>query len=468
MARSRKPTPSDTPDPTGEAPATPRNAADPDDVGEKETPVTEGTDSGQDETPASDELPAGDDRKDAGSEGAESEPLVLTGTIEDPDDQPEGPQDNPPVSEEAAAPSEADPTTPPEPETPQVEPPVPPAPPPAPPARSGAIPLFLGGVAAAALGFVVARYAVPEGWPTPDPTPIAGLSEKVEDQAARIASLEERLAGVAASVSDLAGQPEPDLSGLRDALRAELLSAIPDAPDLSVVDDLESRIADLSAEIARLAESPEGQTPSLTGDELAAFRAELDAAVDDARSQIEAAQAEAARIEADAEAAATRATAEAALSRIAAALESGAAYGAALTSVAETGVEIPAVLAAGVDGGVPTLPALQDAFPDAARSALEASVLASDADSTVDRALAFLRAQTGARSLTPRAGDDPDAVLSRAEAAVRSGDLDTALAEISALPEAGVAAMSDWTAAAEARQATLAALSDLRARIETN
>ena len=475
VARSRKPTPSETPDATEETPEISQEAADRGDGGEKQAsveavvPDVGVTDSAQADTPAEDKLPGDGVEGEAGTAEAESEPLILTEAAKEPESQPEGSTDSAFAPEEELTPPESEALTPPEPEEPRVASAVPPAPPPpAAPARGGAIPLFLGGVAAAALGFVIARYVVPEGWPTPDAASTAGLSETVEEQTGRIASLEERLAEVAASVSGLSGQPEPDLSGMRDELRAELLSAIPDAPDLSAVEDLQARIADLSTEIARLADSPGDQAPSLTEDELAAFRAELDAAVADARSQIEVAQAEATRIEAEAEAAATRATAEAALSRIAAALDSGAAYGTALTAVAETGVEIPAILAAGVDGGVPTLPALQDTFPDAARSALEASILASDADSTVDRALAFLRAQTGARSLTPREGDDPDAILSRAEAAVRSGDLDTALSEIAALPEAGAAAMSDWTAAAEARQATLAAMSELRARIETN
>jgi hypothetical protein len=58
----------------------------------------------------------------------------------------------------------------------------------------------------------------------------------------------------------------------------------------------------------------------------------------------------------------------------------------------------------------------------------------------------------------PREGDDPDAILSRVQAAVSSGDLETALAEISALPEGAQAEMADWIADAEARSAVTAAL----------
>jgi hypothetical protein len=101
--------------------------------------------------------------------------------------------------------------------------------------------------------------------------------------------------------------------------------------------------------------------------------------------------------------------------------------------------------------GVPSLAALVDAFPPAARDALDASIRATMGEGALDRVSAFLRVQTGARSLEPRAGDDPDAVLSRAEAALRAGDLETTLAELTALPEAGQAAMADWIQAARTR-----------------
>ena len=82
------------------------------------------------------------------------------------------------------------------------------------------------------------------------------------------------------------------------------------------------------------------------------------------------------------------------------------------------------------------------AFPTAARAGLEAALRADMGSSWTERATNFLRAQTGARSLDPREGDDPDAILSRAEAAVSAGDLATALTEIAALPEPAQTAMA--------------------------
>ena len=94
--------------------------------------------------------------------------------------------------------------------------------------------------------------------------------------------------------------------------------------------------------------------------------------------------------------------------------------------------------------GVPSLATLQDSFAEAARAALEAALRADMGDSWTDRAMSFFRTQTGARSLTPREGSDPDAILSRAEAALAKGDLVTTLAELDSLPEVARTAMADW------------------------
>ncbi len=114
--------------------------------------------------------------------------------------------------------------------------------------------------------------------------------------------------------------------------------------------------------------------------------------------------------------------------------------------------------------GLVTQARLQDGFAPAARAALAAVLPPTDA-STLDRALGFLRSQTGARSLAPRDGDDADAVLSRAEAALRAGDLQAALTEVDILTGAAAMAMADWRAQAETRLAALAALADLETQM---
>ena len=69
------------------------------------------------------------------------------------------------------------------------------------------------------------------------------------------------------------------------------------------------------------------------------------------------------------------------------------------------------------------------------------------------------------RSVAPREGDDPDAVLSRAEAAIKSGDLETTLTELDTLPEDAQAVIADWRAEADARVAARAAADALAQRL---
>jgi hypothetical protein len=76
----------------------------------------------------------------------------------------------------------------------------------------------------------------------------------------------------------------------------------------------------------------------------------------------------------------------------------------------------------------------------------------------------FLRTQLGLRSLTPKDGTSPDAILSRAEQAVRDNDLNTALTEISTLPDVGQAVMADWVAIAQTRLDVTNALSAMLAQ----
>ena len=175
----------------------------------------------------------------------------------------------------------------------------------------------------------------------------------------------------------------------------------------------------------------------------AAQEAKAQAAVDAARQQAQ-------RIEA--------------YDRLRAAATSGAPYAEALPAL--EGLTLAPALRDAAETGLPTPATLADSFPEAARRALEASLRAEGGAGLGDRLLTFLRVQTGARSLEPREGADPDAVLSRAEAAVAAEDVAAALAELAALPEAGRAELADWTAQANAYLAAQAALAALAAELE--
>ncbi|WP_108258668.1 COG4223 family protein [Mangrovicoccus ximenensis] len=150
-----------------------------------------------------------------------------------------------------------------------------------------------------------------------------------------------------------------------------------------------------------------------------------------------------------------------------AALNAGIPYETALPALEEV-TEVPQVLADNGATGIPTVLQLQESYTPAARAALEASLTTTMSEDPGNRLMAFLRTQTGVRSLEAREGNDPDAVLSRITAAVDGGDLETALAEFAALPEGGQEALSSWAAEARARVDADAALPALAAAVNTN
>jgi hypothetical protein len=398
-------------------------------------------------------------------------------------DDPAPEEGEPERSQDAAAeaPDEAAPS--PEPVAEETRPA--PAPPPSRSGASIALPLFFGGIVAALVGFAASRAILPEGWPGQGDTDavLAELRAAADTQTARISELESALAALREDV-DAAPDPTSAVAALQDDLGGRIATATEAASQASDrLGEVSQQLGDLAARVDELAMRPipEGLDPASLDAELSQFRDELSAAVDAARSQIVGAQEEAAAIAARAaeqaaaeEAAAaeaaeaTRAAAEeaaeaavrqAALSRILAAMESGEPYAEDLASLGASGV--PDALAAAADDGVPTMKALAERFPEAARAALDASIRAEAGEGAMDRLTAFLRVQTGARSLEPREGDDPDAVLSRAEAAVRDGDLEAALAELAALPEAGLAEMAGWIQSARTRLDALGAVQGL-------
>ncbi len=343
--------------------------------------------------------------------------------------------------------------------------------------KGGTGALVLGGALAALIGFGVARYVLPEDFPVPRPgnaaeaEALAALEATVQQQAARIDALEGALdaAGPAASPADL------------EALGARVESLEAEDPAASAeLAELAGRLDELAARLETVERAPMEQAldPAVVDAyerEMAALRADMDAQraeieqiASTARAEIEAARSEAAAIEAAAEETARAAVAQAALTRIRTALDSGSAYAGALADLADaSGLAPPEALAASAESGVQPLAALQDSFPEAARAAL-AAAREGGLDAGGDgagRFVAFLRAQTGARSVAPREGDDPDAILSRAEAALRAGDLGTALEETAALPEPARDALGGWRAAAQARADALAAADALEAAL---
>ncbi|MEO0371247.1 MAG: mitofilin family membrane protein, partial [Pseudomonadota bacterium] len=139
---------------------------------------------------------------------------------------------------------------------------------------------------------------------------------------------------------------------------------------------------------------------------------------------------------------------------------SGAPFGDVLAQLTDTGVDVPVTLS-DASGGIPTLASLQETFPEAARAALAADRAAAAESGETGGLTGFFKSQLGARSLTPQEGDGTDAVLSRAEAALRDGNLADALSEIETLPEVAQPAMADWVAMAAGREGAVNAAKTL-------
>jgi hypothetical protein len=248
--------------------------------------------------------------------------------------------------------------------------------------------------------------------------------------------------------------------------------------DLSVIETgqaaLNASMADLTERVAMLEDRPAVIGGAVSVDtsqvqaEMDALRAQIAEMTGAAQTELAEARAAVASIEQNAATAARNAAARAALARVQTALESGAPIGAALGDLeAATGEAAPAALVA-VQDGVPTLAGLQDRFPDMARATLATARSEGVAGEEAGGIGAFIRNQFDVRSTTPQEGDSADAILSRAEAAVRVGRLSDALAEISGLPEVARAEMSDWLALAEARADAIAAVEMLSTSLSDN
>ena len=280
------------------------------------------------------------------------------------------------------------------------------------------------------------------------------LSTQVGDVATGVKSLAGTIGTMQSSISDLETKLGALDSGLSDV--NDRLSAVEKRPLTESSEAAKQAFAAYERDLENLRTQLNEQTK--TNDALAK---ELEARAQSAKDEVAAAAQRAAELQKQAEEQAKVAAAQAesrtraaavreAMASLDASIETGAPFAAALKILGQ-GVDVPAPLTAAADTGVTSLPQLQDSFPELARQALDASIRETVDDDMANRAIAFLRAQTGVRSLTPHEGDDPDAVLSRAEAALDEGDLSTSLTELKKLPPSGQAVMADWIAKAQTR-----------------
>ena len=320
-----------------------------------------------------------------------------------------------------------------------------------PPAKSGLFGSVLGGIIAAAIGFGAAMMFFPQGWKAQDNSALTELQNTVAAQGtameaataetqASIAATQEALEGEIAALSETDTALTAGIDGLNTRLdeltQGDGSTKLPDDVQI-LLNAQKEEISQLQATVAGMAE--------------------------DAKAQMEAAAAQ----QETAEQAEARVKARGAAQEIRLALLSGEPFAEALDVVAPA-VEVPAALAAVAADGAPTSAEVSGAFPAAARAALSQAVREEAGDDTQSRLKLFFQDQLNARSLSPQEGDSADAVLSRAEAAVKAEDYQTALNEIDALPETAQAALADWRAQAEARLGAVDAFTAVTDALNSN
>lgn len=342
----------------------------------------------------------------------------------------------------------------------------------------------VGGVVAAGIGYFGAGYLNP----TPDFS--ADLDRQTETLAATIGSLEARIAELETARADspLTGVEE-DIIALKAALETQSTAMSERLATTEAA--LAEALAGMEAARVRLAENlaeTGGEISAATSELIARYGAEIDGLKEQVQTQIEASDGLKARLEEVSDAATEQLSAardkvtelsqdavEAARNidmtlaaeRLKVAVETGKEYASVLAIIAgEAAVEIPKSLMEGADDGVAPMLELQQSFPDAARRALKASVQTEAGDGLVGKLTAFLKSQLGPRSLEEKEGDDPDAILSRAEAALSRNDLRQAVELVRQLPEAGVAEMATWLGAADRRLEVQTALDELTEILE--
>ncbi len=303
-------------------------------------------------------------------------------------------------------------------------------------------PMVLGGVVAACLGFVAGKSQIidpilPQSW--------RSAGESV-DSTASIEAMGQTVSQLKAEVDTLRGQ-------------------IPEAPadNSETLDALNASVEDLVARIDGLEQRPQAPSDATSNADVAALTQQMEAQQEQIDKLLEDAQ----LMQDTATAAAGNTLARAAATRVLSAIDSGAPFATALADVgANSDIEIPAALQQVADDGVTPLSDLQQSLPDAARAALAAArTNATDADGGFG---GFLKRQLGARSVQPREGNDPDAILSRVEDATRQGRLADALAEADALPEPAKAELQSWMDAARARLEAMNAAETLIQRLAAN
>ncbi|KAB6716619.1 MULTISPECIES: hypothetical protein [Roseobacteraceae] len=307
--------------------------------------------------------------------------------------------------------------------------------------RGGLVPTLLGGVICVALGYAGAQFIKPEGWPFP--------GANTDELAQQLTDLSAQLADLKSSTQDQIAATHSAQDRLKSEIEAQIAAIDPGQAIQPLQDQLsnfESRLTEFEARpVAEAVVSPEAT---------AAYErqlAEMQNLLTDEIARLEAAKAQSAAEEK----AATAATQKARLQRL---VDAGDPFASVLYELEE---DAPAALKEAAQNGIASVTELQDTYPDAARAALMSASRAAYEAGEQGWFDTALQTQLGLRSTKPKEGDDADAILSRAEDAVRKGQFASAITTLEALPEAGQAEMQPWIEQAQKRVDVMAALNEM-------
>lgn len=311
--------------------------------------------------------------------------------------------------------------------------------------KRGFVPMLLGGVICVGLGYAGANFIKPAGWPFPG-TSTDVLQDRISALEAALTEAKTQSAQMAELIETTRGEITVATSSV-DAKIADMDLSAAMAPVEAALAAVDQRLTAVeAAPVAEAIVSPEATAAYER--QLNEMQTLLDSEVARLQDAKEAAENE--------EANAAKASA---VSRLQEAITTGQPYDAVLSDLE---LEVPAALSLPATTGVATLQDIATSFSAAADVAIvETAKTDTENQGWMDR---FLRTQLGLRSLTPKDGTTPDAVLSRAEQAIRDNDLQTALTEISTLPDVGQAVMADWVATAQTRLDVTNALSAMLAQ----
>ncbi len=313
-----------------------------------------------------------------------------------------------------------------------------------------------GGIAAGGLGFLTSQYLGNDRWPFRTGELVTEkLAVQIDAQADVVRALEEEIQTLTSQLATKSDSAE--LAALNSSQETAAQST---ADIVSSLSDLQLRLGDLENRPVPDIGATE-RAVDIYSEELTAMRAMFENEL----ARIEAAQIDVAAKRLDADAVFKTKMVQAAISQIQVAAQNGLTFENSLNDLREAGIDVSPELGLVAISGIPSLAALRDDFASAARLALAAAAKEQADSGQTSGVAAFFRNQLGARSLKPQEGTGADAVLSRAEAAVGSGDISGALAEISTLSDAGLDQMKSWTDQAQSHLDSMGLISALTASI---